>query len=491
MLSPDVCCDIPASFVQKVTVYLEKKEFCDLGTCTEQVEGVVTLDRSQLESSERLLVALVGRFRYGREEDEILGMSLCREIYLGHAQLCPGDGSKTPGEPGTSYGRSSRRIYAIQRGAVHERLLAALGEDAIPFRFEFPTDAPVSTVMQRLTPESGDTCGVRYYVRCYTTMEVDEKPPPQSCVNLPIRKAQFANIPKPLPSSPRTSSVCKDFALNGGKVVLEASLKKDVYCHGEDIVVNVKVQNDSHKTIKHVKASILQVADICMFSTGRWKVSVAATSNRGDSPIQAGTTFETEVRLKPMLEENRNKYGVFVQSYNGQEPDCLASSTILSEQAKKNIFGIVVSYEVKVKLCLGTLSTLSGRGEVACFVPFLLMHPEPAELPNPVIREETEEILTVHRAPTPPPSTSSPLPLTNGIGMSDTEPVGIISPPPNAEGSTDSESPPDSAAMTLDDDLDPDFTLTESPAGRPGSLSDPEVIQKLSDLNVSGVPLID
>lgn len=32
----------------------------------------------------------------------------------------------------------------------------------------------------------------------------------------------------------------------------------------------------------------------------------------------------------------------------------------VSEEQRKNLFGIVVDYEVKVKLCLGTLSSLSG-----------------------------------------------------------------------------------------------------------------------------------
>ncbi|EEC18613.1 conserved hypothetical protein [Ixodes scapularis] len=99
-------------------------------------QGVVVLDRSQLQPSERLYVALVGRFRYGREEDEILGMSLCREIYLGHTQLCP-DALEVPGDaPGPS--RSpGRPLYSMQLGNVHRRLLEALGDAAVPFRFEY------------------------------------------------------------------------------------------------------------------------------------------------------------------------------------------------------------------------------------------------------------------------------------------------------------------------------------------------------------------
>lgn len=382
----------------KVTLYMEKREFCDLGSCTEPVEGVVVLDADQLQPNERLLVALVGRFRYGREEDEILGMTLCREVYLGHTQLCHEQPS-SPRTPQAATGSSTaeppkspgRALYAMQLGPVHRRLMDALGEAAVPFRFEFPRDAPVSTVMQRLTPESGDTCGVRYLVRCYTLLDEEETPAQsKSCVNIGIRKVQCATTPRPISAGPRSASLTKDFPLNAGKLVVEASLEKELYFHGEEVVVKINVQNHSQKTVKHIKVSILQVVDICMFSTGRWKVCVAtANGSKDDCPVPPGSTVERRVSVTPSLEENRQKYGVFVESYKGDDVHCLASSTIISDHARRNLFGIVVSYEAKVKVYLGTLSSLSGRGEMACFVPFLLMHPRPAESPVDPSPDET------------------------------------------------------------------------------------------------------
>lgn len=398
----------------KVTLYMEKREFCDLGSCTEPVEGVVVLDADQLQPNERLLVALVGRFRYGREEDEILGMTLCREVYLGHTQLCHEQPS-SPRTPQAATGSSTaeppkspgRALYAMQLGPVHRRLMDALGEAAVPFRFEFPRDAPVSTVMQRLTPESGDTCGVRYLVRCYTLLDEEETPAQsKSCVNIGIRKVQCATTPRPISAGPRSASLTKDFPLNAGKLVVEASLEKELYFHGEEIVVKINVQNHSQKTVKHIKVSILQVVDICMFSTGRWKVCVAtANGSKDDCPVPPGSTVERRVSVTPSLEENRQKYGVFVESYKGDDVHCLASSTIISDHARRNLFGIVVSYEAKVKVYLGTLSSLSGRGEMACFVPFLLMHPRPAESPVDPSPDETLTATTSSSSAKPVPAT--------------------------------------------------------------------------------------
>lgn len=398
----------------KVTLYMEKREFCDLGSCTEPVEGVVVLDADQLQPNERLLVALVGRFRYGREEDEILGMTLCREVYLGHTQLCHEQPS-SPRTPQAATGSSTaeppkspgRALYAMQLGPVHRRLMDALGEAAVPFRFEFPRDAPVSTVMQRLTPESGDTCGVRYLVRCYTLLDEEETPAQsKSCVNIGIRKVQCATTPRPISAGPRSASLTKDFPLNAGKLVVEASLEKELYFHGEEVVVKINVQNHSQKTVKHIKVSILQVVDICMFSTGRWKVCVAtANGSKDDCPVPPGSTVERRVSVTPSLEENRQKYGVFVESYKGDDVHCLASSTIISDHARRNLFGIVVSYEAKVKVYLGTLSSLSGRGEMACFVPFLLMHPRPAESPVDPSPDETLTATTSSSSAKPVPAT--------------------------------------------------------------------------------------
>lgn len=64
-------------------------------------------------------------------------------------------------------------------------------KDKVHFSFVFPEDAPVSTVMQRLSPDAGDTCGVRYYVRCYASVDVGDEHNTVSVLNFPIRKVNI------------------------------------------------------------------------------------------------------------------------------------------------------------------------------------------------------------------------------------------------------------------------------------------------------------
>lgn len=47
------------------------------------------------------------------------------------------------------------------------------------------------------------------------------------------------------------------------------------YYHGESIAVNVQITNNSNKTVKKIKISVRQLADICLFSSAQYKCPVA------------------------------------------------------------------------------------------------------------------------------------------------------------------------------------------------------------------------
>lgn len=107
------------------------------------------------------------------------------------------------------------------------------------------------------------------------------------------------------------------------------------------------------------------------------------------------------------------------------------------------------------------------------------MHPGPAELAKPDSFDDNE-ILTVHRPATPPPSTSA-VPLTNGleeaIAESANTGTAIVGPA--------DISPPASIELLDDSPTDPAAIRAALITTEPG------VIQKLSDINIRGVPLID
>ncbi len=53
-----------------------------------------------------------------------------------------------------------------------------------------------------------------------------------------------------------------------------------MYYHGESISVNVHIQNNSNKSVKKIKVAVIQVADICLFTTASYTCEVAKLESR-------------------------------------------------------------------------------------------------------------------------------------------------------------------------------------------------------------------
>jgi beta-arrestin len=95
-------------------------------------------------------------------------------------------------------------------------------------------------------------------------------------VRLAIRKIMYA--PQNQGEQP-SIEVSKEFMMSPNKLHLEASLDKELYYHGESIAVNVHVANNSNRTVKKIKVSVRQFADICLFSTAQYKCTVAESES--------------------------------------------------------------------------------------------------------------------------------------------------------------------------------------------------------------------
>ncbi|VEN53975.1 unnamed protein product [Callosobruchus maculatus] len=210
--------------------------------------------------------------------------------------------------------------------------------------------------------------------------------------------------------------VSKEFMMSPNKLYLEASLDKELYHHGESIAVNVHIANNSNRTVKKIKVSVRQFADICLFSTAQYKCTVAETEsdaccltsrdytsnkifcvwsrmkekralddpfqykgNKRSSttegcPIGPGFTLSKVFTLTPLLANNKDKWGLALDGQLKHEDTNLASSTLVADPAQRENLGIIVQYKVKVKLCLGALG-----GDLVAELPFILMHPKPEE----------------------------------------------------------------------------------------------------------------
>ncbi|KZC11109.1 Phosrestin-2 [Dufourea novaeangliae] len=338
----------------KIALYLGKRDYIDYLSGIEPVDGVILLDQNYIDTGRKIWGQLICSFRYGREEDEVMGLNFQKDLYLVSQQLFP-----TIQKPEDNLTR------------LQERLLRKLGPNAVPFTFKIPQSAPSSVTLQPGEDETGEPCGVSYYVKIYsgdTETDITHK---RSTVTMGIRKIQYA--PTKQGRQPCTV-VRKDFLLSPGDLELEVTLDKQLYHHGERIAVNVCVKNNSNKVVKKMKALVQQGIDVVIFQNGQFRTVIDAVESQDGCPINPGSNLQKVIYLKPDLENNKNRRGIALDGRLKREESELASSTLLLSPDVRDSFGIVVSYAVKVKLYLGALG-----GELSAELPFILMRPKPTD----------------------------------------------------------------------------------------------------------------
>ncbi|KAE8278796.1 Arrestin red cell isoform 1 TrCarr 1 [Larimichthys crocea] len=337
----------------KLTVYLGKRDFVDHLNHVDPVDGVLLVDPEYLKDR-KVFITLACAFRYGREDLDVLGLSFRKDLYVCTIQVFP------PTQ------EEKRPLSHLQ-----ERLLKKLGQHAHPFTFTIPQNLPCSVTLQPGPEDTGKACGVDYELRAFCAKTAEEKIHQRNSVHLVIRKVQYApEKPGPQPMVETSRS----FLMSDRALHLEVSLDKELYYHGEPISVNVQVTNNSTKTVKRVKISVRQYADICLFSTAQYKCPVAQVE--ADHQVSSSSTSCQVYTLTPTLGTNREKRGLALDGKLKHEDTNLASSTIVKEGTNKEMMGILVSYRVKVKL------VVSLGGDVAVELPFVLMHPKPAGQPS-------------------------------------------------------------------------------------------------------------
>ncbi|XP_036968324.1 arrestin, beta 2b isoform X1 [Acanthopagrus latus] len=337
----------------KLTVYLGKRDFVDHLNYVDPVDGVLLVDPEYLKDR-KVFVSLTCAFYYGREDLDVLGLSFRKDLYVSTVQVFPPlQAEKKP-------------LTRLQ-----ERLLKKLGQHAYPINFTIPQNLPCSVTLQPGPEDTGKACGVDYELQAFCAKTVEEKIHQRNSVHLAIRKVQYA--PEKQGPQPMVE-ISRSFLMSDRSLHLEASLDKELYYHGEPISVNVQVTNNSTKTVKRVKISVRQYADICLFSTAQYKCPVAVVE--ADDHVSPSSTSCHVYTLTPVLGTNREKRGLALDGKLKHEDTNLASSTIVKEGTNKEMMGIMVSYRVKVKL------VVSLAGDVAVELPFVLMHPKPTDQPS-------------------------------------------------------------------------------------------------------------
>jgi arrestin-2 len=73
-----------------VTVYLGRRDFLDDGEHVDAIDGVVVVDNDYLKDR-KVYGQVITTYRYGREEDEVMGLKFSKELVLAHQQIVPSE----------------------------------------------------------------------------------------------------------------------------------------------------------------------------------------------------------------------------------------------------------------------------------------------------------------------------------------------------------------------------------------------------------------
>lgn len=153
----------------KLTFYLGKRDFIDHLDYCDPIDGVVVVDSEYLKGR-KVYGELVTTYRYGREDDEVMGVKFSKTLTLTKEQIVPMVNQKMEMTP------------------LQERLVKKLGKAAFPFTFQFPTTSPSSVTLQAGEDDEGKPLGVDYTIRAYVGENEDDKGHKRSQVALTIKK---------------------------------------------------------------------------------------------------------------------------------------------------------------------------------------------------------------------------------------------------------------------------------------------------------------
>ena len=293
---------------------------------------------------------MVVNYRYGREEDEVMGLNFAKEITVFKEQIYPQGNS-------------------CELSELQDRLLKKLGPNAFAFWFQLPAQAPCSVTLMPGESTSGKPLGVAYEMKCYVADTDEEKPHKRSSVSMVVRKVQYAPVDRQ--AKQPSTLVSKGFTLSSGKLSLEVNLDRDVFYHSDQVNAQIQINNSSRKQVKNIKAQIVQHCEVTMVNKHFTRV-VAEMETREGCPITPGASLSKTFHLTPMAKNSKDR-GV---ALNGQLKDAdvnLASSTLAAnDRGSSDALGVVISYSVRIRLNCGALG-----GELMADLPFKLLHPQP------------------------------------------------------------------------------------------------------------------
>ncbi|XP_055843469.1 uncharacterized protein LOC129910214 isoform X2 [Episyrphus balteatus] len=153
-----------------ITLYLPTREIVLTGSTPTILCGIVFVDPSTVQGY-RIYAQLTLTFRYGREDEEVMGLRFCNEAIMSLHQVWPR--TEDP---------SRQSLSPLQ-----DALIKRLGEGAHPFTLSLTPQAPPSVQLVPAKRYYGAPIGTSYEVRCFMANKTEEKFHRRASVKMGVR----------------------------------------------------------------------------------------------------------------------------------------------------------------------------------------------------------------------------------------------------------------------------------------------------------------
>lgn len=153
----------------RLTLYLSTREFVHATsrTSVSTIDGVVLVDPAYLKDR-RVYAMVLLTFRYGREDEEVMGLKFFTEAILDFKQVYPEPTTSSSGTVGTgSHGGGGGSGASDELAPLQQNLLKKLGSDAYPVTLRISCQAPPSVRLHPARPYQGSPLGVSYDLKVF------------------------------------------------------------------------------------------------------------------------------------------------------------------------------------------------------------------------------------------------------------------------------------------------------------------------------------
>lgn len=282
---------------------------------------------------------------------------------------------------------------------AQKALLRKIGRNSYPFLLTLPYGMPASVVLKPEVYGDGRPIGISWSMRAFLMAPgATER---LSLASLPFQKINYTpllpDVPPPRVTGSKTFMFESSYPLK-----MTVSLEKDVFQHGEPILVKVDIENNSKKDVNAVKISAKQVTEVRMDKIKRTlKSQVAVLESTRNCPVKKQSTLTYTYSITPKIIAQETHYAAQEPKLSMNEPSMLASSARLWHSPVDAQDGVVVMYYMNVHAIVTLGSDLILR------VPFIISH-KPAPKVDLVLRQASQPTLPPASTPAAAPGKSAP-----------------------------------------------------------------------------------